>query len=100
MAMTNSNTGLLWYFQLDPKFADCCSVMFPIEMTEDDLYYQHNKLVLSALSLSEAITARKPEMADHIAYDRKLDWKCKSCPYTEDCKGMRIAVNGFKLRTP
>jgi hypothetical protein len=98
MTMTNSNTGVLWYYQLDSKFADCRSVKFSIKMSEDDLYFEHNKLVLSAMSLSEAISAEKPEMAEHVAYDRELMWKCKSCTYSRDCKAIRLNANGFRLR--
>lgn len=98
MAMTNSITGVLMYYHLDPKFAHDPSVKFLITMTEDELYSEHQKLVESALSLSEAILAAKPEMARHIAFDRELDWKCKSCLYSVDCKDMRITVNDFKSR--
>ena len=65
-------------------------------MTEKELYSEHEKLVIAALSLSAAISAERPEMASHIAFDRKLGWKCKCCPYSEDCKNMHIAANGFK----
>ena len=33
-------------------------------------------------------------MARHIAFERKLGWKCKSCRYSEDCKDMHIAEMG------
>jgi hypothetical protein len=98
MAMTNSTTGILVYYHIDPKFADNPSTKFPIRMTEEELYSEHKKLVTSTLSLSEAILAEKPELARHIAFDRELAWKCKSCPYLGDCKDMRIAANGFKPR--
>jgi len=96
MTMTNSMNGVLLYYHLDPKFTDDPSVKFPITMTEEELYSEHEKLVIAALSLSEAISAERPEMARHIAFDSELAWKCKSCPYSEDCKDMRIAANGFK----
>jgi CRISPR/Cas system-associated exonuclease Cas4 (RecB family) len=96
MAMTNSTAGVLLYYHLDSKFAQHPSVKFPITMTEEELYSEHEKLVIAALSLSAAISAERPEMARHIAFDRKLGWKCKSCRYSEDCKDMRIAANGFK----
>jgi CRISPR/Cas system-associated exonuclease Cas4 (RecB family) len=98
MAMTNSMTGVLLYYHLDHKFAHDPSVKFPITMTEEELYSEHEKLVVAALSLSEAISAKRPEMAQHIAFDRNLAWKCKSCPYSGDCKDMRIAANGFKSK--
>ena len=98
MAMTNSMAGVLLYYHLDPKFADDPSVKFPIKMTEEELYSEHEKLVIAALSLSAAISAERPEMARHIAFDRKLGWKCKSCPYSEDCKVMRLAANGFNSK--
>ncbi|HEY7569898.1 MAG TPA: hypothetical protein VH796_00890 [Nitrososphaeraceae archaeon] len=96
MTMTNSKTGVLLYYHLDPEFADCPTVKFPIVMTEEDIYSEHKKLVESALLLSEAISAGKPEMAQHIAFERELGWKCKSCPYSGDCKNMRIAATDFK----
>jgi hypothetical protein len=67
-------------------------------MTEEELYSEHKKLVTSSLSLGEAISVWKPELARHIAFDRQLAWKYKSCRYTIDCKDMRIAANGFKSR--
>ena len=98
MTMTNSMTGVLWYYHLDPKFVDCRSAKFLIAMTEDDLYSEYKKLIESALSLNEAISAGKPEIAYHIAYDRELAWMCKYCDYSGDCKDMRIAANGLKFR--
>jgi hypothetical protein len=61
MAMTNSMTGVLLYYHLDPKFAHDPSVKFPITITEEELYSEHEKLVVAALSLSEAISAKRPE---------------------------------------
>jgi hypothetical protein len=96
MAMTNSTTGILLYYRLDPKFAENPSVKFPITMTEEELYYIHKNLIESALSLSKAISAKRPELVRHIAFDRELAWMCKPCSYSEDCKNMRVAANGFK----
>jgi hypothetical protein len=65
-------------------------------MTEEELYSEHRKLVIDALSLSEAILAGKPQLARHIAFDGELaKWTCKSCPFSGDCKDMRIAANGL-----
>ena len=75
---------------------------------EEDINYlntlqRHNKnsrdfKIHPSWSKVGAISAERPEMARHIAFDRKLGWKCKSCSYSEDCKNMRIAENGFKPR--
>jgi CRISPR/Cas system-associated exonuclease Cas4 (RecB family) len=96
MAMTNSTDGHLLYYHLDPKYADDPFVEFNITMTEEELYCEHEKLVTDSLSLSEAISAERPDMARHIAFDRDLGWKCKSCLYSKDCKDMRIGASGFK----
>lgn len=74
MAMTNSTSALLVYYQLDPQFADDPDRQFPIRITEAELYEEHDKLVRKALSLGEAISARKLERAAHIAYDSNLNW--------------------------
>lgn len=97
MAMSNSPTGVLGYYHLDARFADDRYVEFAIEMAEEELYSEHQKLVIDTLALSNAILAAKPELARHIAYNYQLaNFKCKSCPYSGDCKDMRIAANGFK----
>jgi CRISPR/Cas system-associated exonuclease Cas4 (RecB family) len=96
MAMTNSLEGGLLYVQLDPSFKNDPYVEFPIKMTDDELYAEHKKLISRALSLETALSAMKPEVAQHIAYDRDLDWLCKTCSYSNECMKMRIATNGFK----
>jgi hypothetical protein len=65
MAMTNSTTGVLLYYHIDPKFADNPSTRFPITMTEEELYSEHKKLVTSSLSLGEAISAGKHKLIRH-----------------------------------
>jgi hypothetical protein len=62
MAMTNSTTGILMYYHLDPKFADIPSTKFPITMTEEELYSEHKKLVTSTLSLSKAISTENNQL--------------------------------------
>jgi CRISPR/Cas system-associated exonuclease Cas4 (RecB family) len=96
MAMTNSTTALLIYYHLDPKFGDDPSIIFHITITEEQLYREHERLIRIALSLAEAISAGRPEMASHVAYDPRLKWMCKSCPYSTECMNTRIKMNGFK----
>jgi CRISPR/Cas system-associated exonuclease Cas4 (RecB family) len=99
MAMTNSTAAVLVYYHLDPKFADDPSIKFPITITEEELYQEHEKLVRNALSLGEAISAGRPEMASHIAYDQNLKWKCRSCSYSRQCMDIRIKANGFRSKS-
>ena len=97
MAMTNSTTAVLVYYQLDPKFADDRDMQFSIRITEEELYEEHEKLIRNALSLCEAISTRRPEIASHIAYDPNFNWKCGSCPYSKECMNIRVKTNGFNF---
>jgi hypothetical protein len=100
MAMTNCMSGVLMYYHLDPRFVHDPSANFSITMREDELYLEHQKLVEAALSMSDTILTKRPELAQHIPHDRELDWKCRSCPYSMECKDMRTAANAFKPGLP
>ena len=93
MAMLNAPVGYMFY-QCLMHFENKPFRIFKITMTESERKDQLVKLVSESKSLEVAKKAKDPSLANHVYFDRELNWLCKDCPYAEKCQKMRLARNG------
>jgi hypothetical protein len=60
-------------------------------MSAKERKYQLNKLVKEINSLKRAMEKGDPSRARSVEKDPSLNWLCKDCPYTTDCKKIQQA---------
>jgi hypothetical protein len=61
---------------------------FQILMNAQERKDQRDKLVKEVNSLKRAMEAGDPSLARSVRQDPDLNWMCKDCPYSIECKTM------------
>ncbi len=77
-----------------------------ITMDAADTQMYLDWLEREAISLKNAILAKDPHLARHIAYDAEfidekgINWKCRSCKYRQQCEDMRAKDRAVEFNKP
>jgi CRISPR/Cas system-associated exonuclease Cas4 (RecB family) len=91
MAMLDAPEGYMLY-QLLMHFGNTPFKTFQILMNAQERKDQRDKLVKEVNSLKRAMEAGDPSLARSVRQDPDLNWLCKDCPYSIECKRMESAV--------
>lgn len=85
MAMLDAPEGYMLY-QLLMHFGNTPFKTFQILMNAQERKDQRDKLVKEVNSLKRAMEAGDPSLARSVRQDPDLNWMCKDCPYSIECK--------------
>jgi CRISPR/Cas system-associated exonuclease Cas4 (RecB family) len=85
MSLLEADQGYIIY-QLLMHFGEMPLRYFKITMDAQQRQAQRDKLVNEARSLKKAMEAEDPSLARSINNDPSLNWMCKDCPYSVECK--------------
>jgi|GEM_PF-1231792 len=91
MAMLDAPEGYMLY-QLLMHFGNTPFKTFQILMNAQERKDQRDKLVKEVNSLKRAMEAGDPSLARSVRQDPDLNWMCKDCPYSIECKTMAAAA--------
>lgn len=91
MAMLGASQGIVLY-QLLMHFGNTPFKTFQILMSAQERKDQRDKLVKEVLSLKRAMEAGDPSLARSVIEDPGLNWMCKDCPYSIECKRIESAA--------
>ena len=85
IAMLGASQGIVLY-QLLMHFGNTPFRTFHILMNAQQRKDQRDKLVKEVNSLKRAMDAGDPSLARSVRQDPDLNWMCKDCPYSIECK--------------
>jgi hypothetical protein len=85
IAMLGASQGIVLY-QLLMHFGNTPFRTFHILMNPQQRKDQRDKLVKEVNSLKRAMEAGDPSLARSVRQDPDLNWMCKDCPYSIECK--------------
>ena len=85
MSMLDSEEGYMIY-QLLMHFGNTPFKTFRIAMNAQERQAQRDKLVKEVISLKRAMEAGSPALARSVRQDPDLNWMCRDCPYSIECK--------------
>lgn len=91
MAMLGASQGIVLY-QLLMHFENTPFKTFHILMNAQERKDQRDKLVKEVNSLKRAMEAGDPSLARSVRQDPDLNWMCKDCPYSIECKRIESAA--------
>ncbi|MPZ05700.1 MAG: Dna2/Cas4 domain-containing protein [Nitrososphaeraceae archaeon] len=91
MAMLAAPEGYILY-QLLMHFGQTPFKSFRITMNAQERINQRERLVMEINSLKRAMEAGDPSLARSVRQDLDLQWMCKDCPYSIECKRMESAA--------
>jgi hypothetical protein len=91
MSILNASEGYMLY-QCLLHFGETPFKTFKITMNAQERINQRIKLVEEVDSLKRAKEARDPSLARSVSEDLDLNWLCKDCPYSIECKRMQKAA--------
>jgi hypothetical protein len=91
IAMLGASQGIVLY-QLLMHFGNTPFRTFHILMNAQQRKDQRDKLVKEVSSLKRAMEAGDPSLARSVRQDPDLNWMCKDCPYSIECKTMAAAA--------
>lgn len=88
MSLCDAEKGLMLY-QLLMHFDEQPMKEFPLWVEPLGLQAEKQELIRKRDSLDRAIQAGDPSLAEHVAQNEDLNWKCNYCKYLNDCQDMR-----------
>lgn len=102
MAMTNATTGvvlvqILQHFKSKDGQDGKPFKSWTVTMTKKEIEDLKRWLILQTELFNRAVEEGKPELAPHIYYDTKLNWKCRYCDFQTECAAMRLKETSNKL---